>query len=148
MKNRFLAIALFVFTNIFAQNIETQYKYGAYIVKPTLENIVYALLDSQSFKSKITSTYEYTLERDGNYFAPTRIGAPYYSIGLSYSEIQMIWTDDEAMNSIAKSELRRLSSPQYSNGFYYYGGKLKNGRTIVIAFKPDSSGGSLLANLR
>lgn len=150
MKTKFL-ILFFTLISIsfFAQTINTQNKYGSKIVEPTVNNILFALLDSNKFISKITSELGYTKERDGNYYAATGVGSPYYTVGFSYREIQLIWTNDGDLNRIAANELQNISNPYYSDGFYHYSTKLKNGYTLNITFKPNTSGGgSILAVLK
>ena len=130
---------------VFSQNLDTVSRYNAQIVTPTLNNIFSALFDT-NFTSKITQTYGYTRESDGNYFAATRVGAPYYSIGKNYNELTMIWTDDDSLNNIAANELDKIGKPYSSGGFYHYSVPLKNGTIVNIAFKPNvSGGGSILA---
>ena len=129
----------------FSQNLDTVSRYNAQIVTPTLNNIFSALFDSD-FISKITQSYGYSKESDGNYFAATRVGSPYYSIGKNTYELKMIWTDDDSLNGIAANELDKIGKPYLSGGFYHYSVQLKNGAIVNIAFKPNvSGGGSILA---
>ncbi len=148
MKKILLIVLLVINVCTFSQSLDTVSRYNAQIVTPTLNNIFTALFDG-NFTSKISQTYGYTRESDGNYFAATRVGAPYYSIGVNYSEITMIWTNDDSLNSIAANELDKIGKPYMSEGFYHYSVRLKNGTTVNIAFKPNvSGGGSILAVLK
>lgn len=145
MKRFFLLILFTVNYCAFSQSLDTVSRYNAQIVTPTLNNIFTALFDN-NFTSKITQSYGYTRESDGNYFAATRVGAPYYSIGKNYNELTMIWTDDDSLNGIAANELDKIGKPYLSGGFYHYSVQLKNGAIVNIAFKPNvSGGGSILA---
>mgnify|MGYP000848933396 CR=1 FL=1 len=145
MKKILFLLLLTVNYCAFSQNLDTVSRYNAQIVTPTLNNIFTALFDN-NFTLKITQTYGYTRESDGNYFAATRVGAPYYSIGKNYNELTMIWTDDDSLNNIATNELDKIGKPYSSGGFYHYSVRLKNGAIVNIAFKPNvSGGGSILA---
>ena len=145
MKRFFLLILFTVNYCAFSQSLDTVSRYNAQIVTPTLNNIFTALFDN-NFTYRITQSYGYTRESDGNYFAATRVGAPYYSIGKNYNELTMIWTDDDSLNGIAANELDKIGKPYLSGGFYHYSVQLKNGAIVNIAFKPNvSGGGSILA---
>ena len=145
MKKILLIVLLAINICAFSQSLDTVSRYNAQVVTPTLNNIFTALFDS-SFTSEIMQSYGYTRESDGNYFAATKVGAPYYSIGKNYNEITMIWTDDDSLNGIAANELDKIGKPYLSGGFYLYSVRLKNGATVNIAFKPNvSGGGSILA---
>lgn len=143
MKKILLLFVLVVNQYAFCQNLDTVSRYNAQVVTPTLNNIFTALFDS-AFTSTISQSYGYTRESDGNYFAPTRVGAPYYSIGKNYNELTMIWTNDDSLNSIAANELDKIGKPYLSSGFYHYSVQLKNGSKVNIAFKPNVSGGGTL----
>lgn len=147
MKKLLLLFVLVVNHYAFSQNLDTVSRYHTQIVSPTLNNIFAALFDS-NFTSKIIQSFGYSRESDGNYFAATRVGAPYYSIGKNYNEVTMIWTDDDSLNGIAANELDKIGKPYLSGGFYHYSLQLKNGAKVNIAFKPNVSGGGTILAVR
>lgn len=123
--------------------------YKNYVIKPSWNNLTLLLFaDMGSFRTMMNK-YNYSLTTDGSaYIANTEIGSPYFTIGKSTDEINMIFTNEINLITIFRTELRQklkggnvsfergfeIYRVQYDNeGFKY---KIK----IAIKQEPDGSG--------
>lgn len=132
-------------------SLDNSIMYKNYVIKPTWDNLTLLLFtDMGSFKTMMNK-YNYSLTTDGSaYIANTEIGSPYFTIGKSTDEINMIFTYENNLITTFRTELRQKlkgGNVSFEKGFEVYRVQYNNegfNYRIKIAIKQDPDGSGMV----